>query len=1334
MPCNSTYLLDPTTDHDVKADELGALLAEILEDADTKVVIFSQWLRTHEVILRRIEQRRWPCVLFHGRVPGAKRKDLIARFREDPACRLFLSTDAGGIGLNLQFASVVIIMDQPWNPAVLEQRIGRVHRLGQRRPVRVNHFIAQGTIEEGMLSLLTFKRGMFAGVLDGGTNEVFLGGSRLKRFMESVEKATQCIPERMPPAEAEPPEGLAPAGQAQPDQPAAPPGPAAQPGRAARRGGHAAQSAQPGLAGARAARGRTEAPGAAFGARRPRRAHGAVLPQAAAAGPDLHREGRGVPVGAGADGAAAVGALVGGGACLDGPAGPAYHGGGTGSTGEQVMLRRCRRRRGRMGASARAAIACVLGVAAFGASASAEGLHGAVELLLEGALWDVPAGDRTGSYDLRVFTDCIRGKWAGRFIAWSMEFDEAGRHVRSYSKAVHHGRLRAEAAEGKLRLSLDLQAQEDLWAPVWGPPGGLAGRGTYDVELSRSGEGLSGTFTGTFTGTFQPGTLQAKAVKGKVRGVVYPYPALDGRAPAGRGEHPRLFFRREDVAALRDKADTPVGRAILARLARSLQREAPGKLRAFYAAGHALRYVLTGERRHAETAGQIVRQAVGAELGDLHWGSAAPAVLGAAMAYDLCHDAWDPDFRAAVARVLYDKSSRMIHQIDYRYRPWQAGYALSCGAAGVAMLATLGDPLASAAAGDGPEVLDLPPPGGVSVGEGVPTTTFASDKCPENWVTAGPFAPLKGSAFGPLAEGEGRDFLASIGGAAGARPAAGTEVRVRGLVRRFRVLTREFVCVSRYAGEKLVVDVLNSQRRVVHSTAYFYTVLINDRTRLVQVRLDVRGPDPTCRMWLAGRSVRHGQTLRLRPGRYPWLIEADTGAAAPWSSTYARPRLAEQTAEQVEAARAARLAEWRRHQEGAARDDIGGGVPHRLRLADAGVRRYLRYAVGEHGWGEEAEEDVNLAFQMGVFPFLQARRCVTGLDMAPGSPAGWVLPLWVMRSVVGRGEMDYPAYGDAGTRRVPHASVFPAGLSLVRADLRPAVLWMYDRLWGADGDGSFGGELPLHFVQAFVNYPLGVKAAGPAGALPLALIDRRKGFCVFRNRFKDADDIVACVNLRSQQMDYHRPEGGGFRILGLGERWAVHPRASASGGDNVVGAGGASANGARLLDYQARPDGSGTVNMGIYRPGRDWERMSPEALAIKVRRTFAADYGGAAGCDALFVVIDTFDGEERWQMNTAAGNRVAVEGSRFTITGRSGASLAGTFLAPAAVQVGRGAVANTVLARGADRFVVVMTLQRGAAPAVAADGPDEAGAIRIRVGGRTVRFDPRAPSRIVWGR
>ena len=195
MSCNSTYLLDPSTEHGTKPDELIGQLCELLESQGTKAVVFSQWKRSHELLSRRLDRRDIGHVFFHGGIPSPKRKDLVSRFKEEDGCRVFLSTDAGGVGLNLQNASAVLNMDMPWNPAVLEQRIGRVHRLGQARPVHVLNFVSQGTIEHGMLDLLKFKKSLFAGVLDGGQDEVFLGGTRLKRFMESVESATTNIPD-----------------------------------------------------------------------------------------------------------------------------------------------------------------------------------------------------------------------------------------------------------------------------------------------------------------------------------------------------------------------------------------------------------------------------------------------------------------------------------------------------------------------------------------------------------------------------------------------------------------------------------------------------------------------------------------------------------------------------------------------------------------------------------------------------------------------------------------------------------------------------------------------------------------------------------------------------------------------------------------------------------------------------------------------------------------------------------------------------------------------------------------------------------------------------------
>jgi hypothetical protein len=190
MSCNSTYLLDRETDHGVKADEAAALFDGLFAEKDTKVVVFSQWTGTQDILIRRLETRGIGYVSFHGGVPSEKRPALIHRFRDDPDCRVFLSTDAGSTGLNLQHASTLINMDLPWNPAILEQRIARIHRMGQTQPVRIVNFVAKGTIEEGMLSVLAFKRSLSAGILDGGSGEISLGGSRLNRFMKDVENVT----------------------------------------------------------------------------------------------------------------------------------------------------------------------------------------------------------------------------------------------------------------------------------------------------------------------------------------------------------------------------------------------------------------------------------------------------------------------------------------------------------------------------------------------------------------------------------------------------------------------------------------------------------------------------------------------------------------------------------------------------------------------------------------------------------------------------------------------------------------------------------------------------------------------------------------------------------------------------------------------------------------------------------------------------------------------------------------------------------------------------------------------------------------------------------------
>lgn len=187
MVCDSTFILDQKTRHDTKIDEVMAIVNNLLEEGEGKVVIFSQWERMLRILKDELDRNNVDFCFLHGGVPSVKRKNLIDRFREDPDCRVFLSTDAGATGLNLQSASLLINLDLPWNPAVLEQRIARIYRLGQANPVQIINMVAKDTIEERMLSTLTFKSNLAAGILDGGEDAVFVENSKFDRIAEVVE-------------------------------------------------------------------------------------------------------------------------------------------------------------------------------------------------------------------------------------------------------------------------------------------------------------------------------------------------------------------------------------------------------------------------------------------------------------------------------------------------------------------------------------------------------------------------------------------------------------------------------------------------------------------------------------------------------------------------------------------------------------------------------------------------------------------------------------------------------------------------------------------------------------------------------------------------------------------------------------------------------------------------------------------------------------------------------------------------------------------------------------------------------------------------------------------
>ncbi len=168
MVCDTPAILDKGTQYECpKLDEVGKLFPELLEDPNRKIVVFSEWIGMLELVRNYAVDSGWEFAWHTGSVPQQRRRAEIKRFREDPGCRLFLSSESGGVGLNLQVADTVVNLDQPWNPARLEQRISRAWRKHQTRPVTVINLVSEGTIEHRMLGLLNAKRTVAEGVIDG---------------------------------------------------------------------------------------------------------------------------------------------------------------------------------------------------------------------------------------------------------------------------------------------------------------------------------------------------------------------------------------------------------------------------------------------------------------------------------------------------------------------------------------------------------------------------------------------------------------------------------------------------------------------------------------------------------------------------------------------------------------------------------------------------------------------------------------------------------------------------------------------------------------------------------------------------------------------------------------------------------------------------------------------------------------------------------------------------------------------------------------------------------------------------------------------------------------
>ena len=193
MVCDSTYLVDDQTNDSPKLEELKEILLEQLDikNTDRKIIIFSEWLKVHKLIGQMLRENDIGFVELNGKIPVKSRGELIKKFETGKHVKIFLSTEAGGTGLNLQVADTVINFELPWNPAKKNQRIGRIDRLGQEsNKLTIFNFITKDSIEEKIAAGLLVKQNLFDGVLndENETNFVDFSSKGRSQFIEQLEE------------------------------------------------------------------------------------------------------------------------------------------------------------------------------------------------------------------------------------------------------------------------------------------------------------------------------------------------------------------------------------------------------------------------------------------------------------------------------------------------------------------------------------------------------------------------------------------------------------------------------------------------------------------------------------------------------------------------------------------------------------------------------------------------------------------------------------------------------------------------------------------------------------------------------------------------------------------------------------------------------------------------------------------------------------------------------------------------------------------------------------------------------------------------------------------
>lgn len=177
----------------VKDNAKMKVVEELVRKTSEKIIIFTEFLATQSYIRTRLEQAGVLTLAFDGSLSASKKEFVKYEFKERPQYRVMVCTESGGEGINLQFCNTMINYDLPWNPMRLEQRIGRIHRLGQTRDVFIYNLYTQNTVEEHLIRLLSEKVKMFEMVIgecERVISKLSFGKSFESRIMDLIVTST----------------------------------------------------------------------------------------------------------------------------------------------------------------------------------------------------------------------------------------------------------------------------------------------------------------------------------------------------------------------------------------------------------------------------------------------------------------------------------------------------------------------------------------------------------------------------------------------------------------------------------------------------------------------------------------------------------------------------------------------------------------------------------------------------------------------------------------------------------------------------------------------------------------------------------------------------------------------------------------------------------------------------------------------------------------------------------------------------------------------------------------------------------------------------------------